>query len=251
MSMLNRSLVLFCAMVFSSSVYAATASALINNFDLSVTNGSITQLDNSFVRTDATVVGDVQQSYSFTPGADFSFSSSVTASNATDSATAQAEVAPSNPDSYLSASVSGNGESFSSAQSFLTYAFDYQANTIVTLSVDALLNHAPDPGSDYLAYTRAVIRLYDTININDYYFVNLFEQPDTTQGYTSFERISTTFTAPIDTILIVSYDVRAVIGIAPVVPVPEPQTYAMLLAGLALITLAATRKKLAVVKTNC
>ena len=236
------SFLLIWLILCSSSAFAATASALINNFDLSVTNGSITQRDNSFVRTDATVVGDVQQNYSFTPDADFSFNSSTTASNATDTSIAQAVVAPNNPDSYLYAYTSGNGESFSSAQSFLTYAFDYQANTTVTLSVDALLEHQPDSGSDYLAYTRAVIRLYDTININDYYFVNVFEQPDTTQPYSSFQRISTTFVAPIDTILIVSYDVRAVIGIAPVTPVPEPETYAMMLAGLGLIGFIGKRK---------
>lgn len=243
MRILKCSLLLVWLIAFSSSALAASASAYMNNFSLEVSGGSITQRDNSFVNTDVSVIGDRQQNYSYTPNADFSFDSSTSLANATDIANAAVSFGPNNPNSYLSADVVGQDQHFTFAQSTLFYTYDYKANTTVTVSADAFINFQPDLGSDYLASTWGQIYLSDLLNPNDYSSRSLFIEENTTEPTSRFERISTTFVAPIDTILNINYRVTARINDAPITVVPEPETYAMMLTGLILIGLIARRSQ--------
>lgn len=234
MRTLKCSLFLLWALLFSTSALAASASAYMDNFSLDVTGGTITQRDNSYVSTDASVIGDRQQHYSYAPAADFSFFSSTAVANATDTAAAEVSFGPNNPDSYMSASVYGEDQHFTFADSYLFYTYNYQANTTVTISADAFITFQPDSGSEYLGTSSASIGLRDLINPNDYFSSHLLIEQNT-QPFSRFERLSATFLAPIDTVLFIAYGVQARINDAPVTPIPEPETYAMMLAGLGLI----------------
>lgn len=226
----------------SSSAFAASASAYLDNFSLDVTGGSLTQRDNSYVNTDVSVIGDRQQHYSYTPEADFSFFSSTSLANATDTATAEVSFGPNDPNSYMSASVIGGDQHFTFAQSSLFYTYNYQANTAVTVSADAFIEFQPDPGSEFLASTGAGFYFHNVMNPNEYSFSRFLIEENTTSPYSRFDSLSATFQAPVDMILLIGYGVTARINDAPVTPVPEPETYAMLLAGLGLIGFVGKRK---------
>lgn len=243
MRTLKCSWLLVWLILFSSSALAASASAYMDNFSLEVTGGSITQRDNSYVSTDVSVIGDRQQNYSYTPNADFSFFSSTSLANATDTANAEVSFGPNDPESYMSASVIGENQHPTFAQSTLFYTYDYKANTTVTISADASINFQPDAGSEYLASAWALLGLTDLINPNDYSFQSLLIEENTIQPFGRFGRLTATFQAPVDTILYVNYMVEARINDAPVTMVPEPETYAMLLAGLGLIVYVVRRRR--------
>lgn len=243
MRTLKCSLFLLWALLSSTSALAATASAYMDSFSLDVTGGSMTQRDNAYVSTDASVIGDRQQHYSYTPAADFSFFSSTTVTNATDTGAAEVSFGPNNPDSYMSATVTGEDQHFTFAQSSLFYTYDYQANTTVNIAADAFINYQPDPGSDYLASTGAAIYFHNVVNPNEYSFSRLLVEENTTLPHSSFERLTATFLAPVDMILLIGYGVTARINDAPVTPVPEPKTYAMLLAGIGLIGFLYKRRR--------
>lgn len=237
------SLTLLWLIAFSSPALAASASAYMDGFSLEVSGGSITQRDNSFVNTDVSVIGDRQQNYSYTPNADFSFVSSTSLANVTDTANAVVSFGPNNLNSYMSADVLGQDHHFTFAQSSLFYTYNYQANTIVTISADAFIDFQPDPESKYLATSAASLGLLDVINPNEHSFSSLLIEQDATLPYNRFERLTATFLAPVDTILLISYGVTARINDAPITVVPEPETYAMMLIGLTLIGFFATRRQ--------
>lgn len=243
MRTLRCSLLLLWSILFSSSAFAASASAYMDNFSLVVSGGSITQRDNSFVRTDVSVIGDRQQNYSYFPNPDFSFVSSTSVANATDSADAEVSFGPDDPNSFLSANVVGQDQHFTFAQSSLFYTYDYKANTTVTISADAYIDFQPDAGSDFLATSAASFGLLDIVNPNDYSFSSLLVEENTTLPFSRFQRITATFFAPVDTYLYIGYSVTARINDdPPISPVPEPKTYAMLLAGLGIIGFVSKRK---------
>lgn len=67
----------------------------------------------------------------------------------------------------------------------------------------------------------------------------------TADPFTVGERLTATFSAPIDTTLLLYFITAVRINEFPYTsPVPEPQTYLMLLAGMGMIGLVARRRRL-------
>lgn len=229
-------LVLLC---IAPSAQATSAYASLSNFSFEVTGPGISVIEDDFSAFSAAFLNNTSgNNFTTTLGPNLAFSVANTLTNGVNTASGGATYALNNPNSLVFAQT--DGDLASASTTIAEFAFNYLANTVVTLSADAFIDHLPPLGNEGVAVGQAQI----DINSLSPYSSHAGIIRQTAEPFSLGERISATFTAPIDTTLLLYFTTAVRINeFDQPSPVPEPQTYAMLLMGLGLIGFVAKRRK--------
>lgn len=214
---------------FASATTSSYAS--LSNFSYSVTGPGISVTPGSFIAVSSGAVNADPSTAASTRdlGADYSFAVTHYINDSVSNATGIAQYVPGDSSSIISSETNINNSNYSFVNTWASVRIDYLANTTFTLSADAYLNINPEPGQQ--AFASAAIDLNSSHSENAY-LGHLAFSPTT-----AFDRLSVTFFSPKDETLfltLTSY-VTANVQEPPVSVVPEPETYAMMLAGLSVI----------------
>lgn len=218
----------------------ATTSAYVSlsNFSYSVSGPGIAVTPGSFIAASSGAVNSDPSTGASTTvlGPDYSFALTHTINDGVNNATGIAQYAPGDNSSIISSETNINNGNYSFVNTWASVRIDYLANTTFTLSADAYININPEVGEQ--AFGSAAIDLNSSHSENAYVSSLAFTPTTTT------DHLSVTFFSTKDETLfltLTSY-VTANVMEPPVTVVPEPETYAMLLAGLSLIGFVARRK---------
>lgn len=218
----------------------ATTSAYVSlsNFSYEVSGPGISVTPGSFIAVSSGAVNSDPSTAASTTvlGPDYSFAVTHNINDGVNNATGIAQYAPGDSSSIISSETNINNGNYSFVNTWASVRIDYLANTTFTLSADAYINISPEAGEQ--AFGSAAIDIGSSHSENAYVSSLAFSPTTTT------DHLSVTFTSPKDETLfltLTSY-VTANVQEPPVTVVPEPETYAMLFAGLLLIVFAVRRK---------
>lgn len=234
---MKKSLAIVLMAFAPAFAHASTSYVSLGNYHFSVTGPGI-----NYVSGQATAFTELAgtfdtDSVSFTsPSYEFDVSS--TKEDSRGGSYADGDYEASEPESSIKSLVELNSGS-GVARTTANYYFNYLANTVLTFSVDASFINSGNAEDSIWAVGQ--ISLYD----------NLDTTPDIISAFTNksnnfnTDKVFTiTYSAPVDAqIRLFARTESRLFVIPPVVPVPEPETYAMMIAGLGVMAFQARRKK--------
>jgi len=212
--------------------------ASLTNFSYEVTGPGVSVVPDSFLlRSSALISGlPVTHITSTDIAPDLSFNFFHDFSNSGNTATGTFNFAPGDPSSINASNLDLIDTNYSAITTVAEIRLNYLANTTFTFSADAYANTFTD--FNQLASAQGTIDLFgESISDRESASVAVigFEPA------TDFDRISISFSSPVDQIITLSVYTLVMANTA-TLPVPEPETYAMMLAGLGMIGFVSRRK---------
>jgi hypothetical protein len=211
--------------------------ASLTNFSYEISGPGVSILPGSFINTSRVSIGSGLTEVTSTdlgPGFSFNFFNDFT--NGANSATSVAKFAPGDTNSIISSSLDMADTAYSFMNTVSLVRFNYLANTTFTIYADAYASIFTD--FDQQASAQSSLDFYtgSTSNNQSAAVAVIGSDPAT-----DFDRISISFFSPNNEILTLSASSLVMANTA-TLPVPEPETYGMMLVGLSLIGFVARRR---------
>lgn len=225
-------------LLLSYAANAATASTSISNFTLSVTADPVfIDLASVHIVTMAGNGTNFDINSQDGVGPDYSFDLSSTFSVADLYATSDARFDALDPDSGLATAVTSLSSYVYSYASVAT-EYNYVANSIFTITVDANVRGNGHVGDNFESF--AFIYLYNGVDsyadpLNGYSYIN--------GNYDLNQKLTLTYQAAFSGVIYFGAQTGSMIYYTNPSAVPEPEAYAMLLAGLGLLGGVARSKR--------